>query len=274
MPIFEQLYGPLLDREVNTNSSLAGSPFSSANRTLGINDGIQEFADLTECFQRQSSITVSCNTAEYMLLAGGSLAGSTDYTRLAKQGLEYRVLSSGSTRSVITWLAGEDAFPERPIQFRNRQDAGWRQSTTPTTPTGYYLRPDGGNLYVGLDCRPKVGSSQVAEILVPYVARPPLMTSSGDVPFSVSTATRTDLVVYHQAAAHYAAYKLLPMIGDEQGAQGQLQKFMGYVSRYLANARPKGGQVIQLGRNYLKAARGGRSNFGRSGSLIPPSQWS
>lgn len=275
MPIFEQLKGPLLDRELNTNSSLAGSPVSSLNRAQATNDGIREFADLTECFQRQSSITVSCNTVEYLLLSGGALAGATDYTRLATQGPEYRVLSSGSTRTVVTWLAGEDAFPQRPIQFRNRQDPGWRQSTTPTTPTGYYLRPDGANLYLGLDHPPLVRSSQIAEILIPYVARPPVLTSSGEVPFSISTGTRTDLVGYHQAVPHYAAYKLLPMLGDDQGSQNQLQKFMGYVTRYLQNLRPKGGTVIQLGRNYLRLARGGRrGRFDRAGSLIPPSQWS
>src|ERR1041385_4585614 len=121
MPIFEQLYGLLLDREINTNSSLAGSPVSSTNRQQGINDGIREFADLTECFVRQSSITVSCNTTEYLLLSGGALAGSTDFTRFAKQGPEYRVLSSGSSGTWVTWLSGEDDFPQRPIEFRNRQ---------------------------------------------------------------------------------------------------------------------------------------------------------
>lgn len=275
MAIFEQLKGPLLDRELNTNSSLAGSPVSSIHRALAINDGIREFADLTECYQRTATIVISCNTAEYLLLSSGTLVGSTDYTRLSNQGPEYLLLSSGSTRTVVTWLAGEDAFPQRPIMFRNRQNSGWRLSTTPTTPTGYYLRPDGGDLWFGFDQPPKVGSSQLGAISIPYVARPRLLTSSGDVPFTLSTATRTDLIGYHQAAPHYAAYKILPMLGDDQGAQGQLQKFMGYVTRYLQNARPKGGTVIQLARNYLKLSRSGRrGRFDRAGSLVPPSQWS
>lgn len=275
MPIFEQLYSNLLDREINTNSSLAGSPFSSTNRQQAINDAQEEFADLTECLIRQSSVTVSCNTTEYMVLSSALMAGSTAFVRLATQGVEYRVLSSGSTRTVLTWLAGEDAFPQRPIPFRSRQTDGWRQSTTPTTPTGYYVRADAGNLYLGLDQPPKVGSSQVAELIVPFVARPSPMTSSGDVPFTVNSTTRTDLTVYHRALPHYAAYKLLPMIGDDQGAQMQLQKFMGYVTRFLQSARPKGGQVLMLGRNYLQLARSGRrGRFDRAGSLIPPSQWS
>ncbi len=267
MPNFEYLYGPALNLELNSSDS--NTLYTSTRRQQATNDGFREFADLTECFIRQSSVTVSCNTTEYLLLDGGALAGSTDYTRFAKQGLEYRVRSSGGV--YLTWLTGDD-FPERPIQWRNRNTAGWRQSTTPTTPTGYYLRPDGGNLYIGLDAPPKVGSSQHAEIIVPYVARPPAMASSTDVPFTVGGVSRTDLTLYHQAAPHYAAFKLLPLIGDEQGSQTQLQKFMGYVTRFFQQARPKGGQQVQLGHNYLRAAR--RSRWGGRESLIPPSQWS
>jgi hypothetical protein len=101
------------------------------------------------------------------------------------------------------------------------------------------------------------------------------MTSTGDVPFTVNSTTRFDLTLYHKAFPHYAAYKLLPLIGDDQGSQNQLQKFMGYVTRYLQESRPKGGSIVQLGRNYLKLARSGRrGGFDRAGSLIPPSQWS
>lgn len=274
MAIFEYLYSAALDLEINSADS--NTLFTTARRKQAINDAQDEFADLTECYIRQSSIAVSCNTAEYQMLSSGTLGGSTDYVRLAKQGPEYRLRSSGSTRTIVTWIYGEEDFPQRPIEFRNRQDPGWRQgSTTPTTPTGYYLRPDGGNLYFGLDHNPKVGSSQLAEIIVPYVARPVPMASSGDIPYTVNSTTRNDLALYHRALPHYAAYKLLPLLGDEQGAQSQLQKFMGYVTRYLQSARPKGGQVVQLGRNYLKLARSGRrGRFDRAGSLIPPSQWS
>lgn len=273
MSNFEYLYGEGLNRELNSADS--NVLFTTARRQQAINDAQEEFADLTECLIRQSSITVSCNTTEYMLLSSGTLGGSTDFTRLAKQGPEYRVKSSGSSWSWVTWISGEEAFPQRAIEFRNRQDQGWRQSTTPTTPTGYYLRPDGGNLYFGLDRNPKVGSSQLAEVLVPYVARPAPMTSTGDLPFTVNSTTRTDLTLYHRALPHFAAFKLLPLQGDDEGAQNQLQKFLGYVTRFLQQARPKGGQVVMLGRNYLQAARGGRrGRFDRAGSLIPPSQWS
>ncbi len=273
MPQFDALYGPALNLELNSSDS--NTLFTTARRQQGINDGLQEFADLTECYIRQSSITVSCNTLEY-LLSGGALANSTDFSRFSAQGLEYRVRSSGATPTWITWLTGDEAFPQRPIEWRNAQMPGWRQSTNPVTPTGYYLRPDGGNVYLGLDAPPNVGSSQHAEVTVPYIARPVQLSASTDVPFtSTSGQTRTDLTIFHQATVHYAAYKLLPLIGDEQGSQSQLQKFMGYVTRYLQQHRPKGGQQVRFAHNYLKAARGGsRSGRWDRPSLIPPSQWS
>lgn len=272
MANFEFLSGPALNIELNSADS--NVLYLSTRRQQAINDAQEEFADLTECYIRQSSITVSCNTAEYQLLSSGTLGGSTDYVRLAKQGPEYRVLSSGSSGTWLTWISGDLDFPQRSIEFRNNEMIGWRQSTTPTTPTGYYLRADDGNLYFGLDQRPKVGSSQHAELIIPYVARPVPMTSTGDVPFTLSGVTRTDLNTYHRALPHYAAYKLLPLTGDDQGAQGQLQKFMGYVTRFLQNARPKGGQVVRLGYNYLRGARHGKSGRFDRRSEIPNSQWS
>lgn len=267
MANFEYLSGPALNLELNSSDS--NTLYTTALRQQAINDGAREFAALTECLVRESSITVSCNTAEYMLLSSGVLGGSTDFVRLAKQGPEYRVKSSGSTWTWVTWISGDD-FPQKPIEWRNRNEQGWRQSTNPQVPTGYYLKPNGGNLFFGLDHPPKVGSSQLAEILVPYVARPAPMTSSGDVPFTVNSTTRFDLTEYHQALPHYAAYKLLPLIGDTEGSQTQLQKFMGYITRYLQWNRPKGGTQVQLSHNYLRSAR--RSRWERV-SNVPPSQW-
>lgn len=273
MPVFETLYSE--DLNIPLNSSDSNTLYTTARRKQAINDAVEEFADLTECLIRQSSITVSCNTVEYLLLSSGVLGGSTDYSRLAAQGVEYRVRSSGasSAQRWVTWLAGDD-FPQRPIPWRNRNESGWRQSTNASTPSGYYLRPDGGNLYIGFDRPPTVGSSQAAELLVPYVARPAAMTSTGDLPFTVGGQTRTDLTIYHKAFPHYAAHKLLPLVGDAEGSQGELQKFLGYVTRFLQAQRPKGGTFVQMATNYLRQARGGRRGSWDRDSNVPPSQWS
>ena len=269
MATFEELYTSLLDREINNNSSLAGSPHASTNRQQAINDAQREFADLTECLIRESTITCSCNTVQYMLLSSGVLGGSTDFVRLAKQGVEYVHTDSNDA---ITQLAGDD-FPERPIQWRNRYEPGWRASTSPVqTPSGYSIRTDGGNLYLRLNEPPDIGSSEAAEVRVPYVALPAPMTGASDQPFTVNSSVRTDLRIYHQALPHFAAYKILPMMGDQEGANAQLQKFLGYVARYTQAQRPRGGQHVMMARNYLREASG-RRNSGAAWSRDPTWRW-
>lgn len=257
--IFEQLTKSELS--IQLNNSDTSVLFTSTRRQQAINDAQEEFADLTECLIRQSTITCSCNTAEYMLLSSGVLGGSTDYSRLAKQGVEYHHVSSHGGSSARTRTVSGDDFPRRDIEWLNRFEPHWRESTTPTElPTGYYLRADGGNVYLGLKDKPDIGSSETGKVLVPYVARPAPMTSSSAEPFTVNSTVRTDLRVYHRALTHYAAYKLLPLIGDLPGANQQLQTFLGYVTRYTQAQRPKGGQHVTLARSYFQESRrGGQS---------------
>jgi hypothetical protein len=258
LPTFGQLTGPLLDLELN--SSDASVLFTSTRRNQAINDAQEEFADLTECWIRQSTVDCSCNTAEYMLLSSGTLSGSTDFVRLAKQGLEYHHTDSNSR---LRTVAGDD-FPRRDIEWLNRYEPHWRESTRPIElPQAYYLRADGGNLYLGLTERPDIGSSETGKVIVPYVARPAPMTSTSAEPFTANSSVRTDLRLYHRALPHYAAYKLLPLIGDLQGANEQLQKFMGYVARYQAAQRPKGGTHVVPARSYF----GGARRMGRDADL-------
>lgn len=264
--IFESLYKDELS--IRLNNSDTNVLFTAARRKQAINDAQEEFADLTECLTVQSTVACSCNTAEYMLLS--STGGSTDFVRIGKQGVEYHLVSSnGRLRTV----SGDD-FPRRDIDWLNRYEPNWRESTTPTElPDGYYLRDDGGNKYIGLKQRPDIGSSETGKLLVPIVVRPVAMTSTGVEPFTVNGASRTDLRVYHKALPHYAAYKLLPLIGDQNGADDHLQTFLGYVARYHQDQRPKGGQHITTSRGYFRESRriGGTTdrsitNDGRWGS--------
>ena len=243
---FEELYTSRLDLELNNSDS--NVLYTTARRKTATNDGLKEFAALTECYVRRSTIAVSCNTAEYVL------STIADFSRLAKEGLVefHRTDSNG----IVTQWAGED-FPRRDEIWRNRYEPGWRMSTTPMEfPQGYYLRPDGGQWIIGLTEPPDVGSSETAKLIVPYVARPQEMSDSTHVPFTDTNGnTRFDLTEYHQALPHYAAYKLLPLIGDIQGAQQQLQAFMGYVARYNQNTRPKGGTHVTTARSYFRESR-------------------
>lgn len=247
---FEELSKERLTVELNNSDTSV--LFTGTRRRSAVNDAAREFAALTECYVRRSTIAVSCNTAEYVL------STISDFARLSDKGYpEYRHTDSND---VVT-IASEPDFTRRDELWTNRYSLGWRQSTTPTMmPTAYYIRPDGGRLLIGLQQRPDVGSSEAADLIIPYVARPATMTSTGDVPFTdASSNTRHDLTEYHPALAHYAAYKLLPLIGDMAAANEQLQKFMGYVARYTQNQRPKGGTHVTVARSYYRGSmvRGG-----------------
>jgi hypothetical protein len=250
MAIFETLTGTWLDHELRSNDATV--LFTSTRRNQAVNDGMVEFAELTECLIRQSTVTVSCNTAEYNLLSTAVL-GSSDFVRIAAQGVEYHQTDSNGNLSV---LAGDD-FPRRDVEWLNRYDVGWRQSTTPQDPTSYYLRADGGTYLLGLDRRPDVSTSETVTVLVPYVARPTAMTSTGDEPFTVGGSVRVDLRPYHKALVHYAAHQLEKLRGDDQASDRQLSKFMGYVARFREQARAKGGGVVTFVRSYLSEARRG-----------------
>lgn len=255
MPIFETLTGFALDLELNSNDST--TLYTSTRRSAAINEGYEEFCALTKCLVRQSTITCSCLTVEYNILSTGVLQNSSDdFMELAPQGVEYRLASSGGPSIRSTRIAAGDDFPELPVQHRNRYDVGWRISTVAVDlPRGYYVRPDGPSVFIGLSDPPSIGSSETGRLIVPYVMRGKPMTSSSTEPFTINSSVRTDLLIYHKALPHYAAFKLLQLIGDFESSKAQLQQFLGYVSRYQQAQRPKGGQHVTMARNYLTDAR-------------------
>lgn len=262
MANFKHLYSSALDYELGTDDSTR--LFTDARRKASINEGVEQFADLTECFLRQSTMASSHGVGEYNLLSTVNVAGE-DFLRLSKQRPEYQLLSSHGGSSVqITYVSG-DNFERRDVEWLNQYEPGWRESTA-GTPRYYYERIDGGKRYFGLYPPPDIGSSETAKVVLPYVARPPVLTSDTDVPFAIastasgpSTGIRTDLANYHQAAVHYAAHKLEKLRANTEGSQTQLQAFLGWVQRYLADRQPKNGQTIKHARSYLAESRRSRN---------------
>jgi hypothetical protein len=255
MPNFEQLSGSLLDHELHNEDSTVR--FTSARRAQAVNDGIQEFANHTECFQRVSTITCSCNTTTYDAMSSAVM--STDFVRIAARGVEYHLLSShGGSSAQLTQLAGDD-FPRHDIEWLNVYEPGWRTSTTPTMPVSYYVDDSDGRYLLGLWPPPDIGSSETGKLLVPYVARPAVLSSTGDIPYTSGSNVRRDLWGYHQAAVHWAAHQLEKLRGDTEASDRQFAKFMGFVDRFLGQKRQKGGTTVRLLRNYLRDAsrRGG-----------------
>lgn len=249
MSIFSSLAGELLTRELGTSDST--NLFKTQRRQDAVLQAERQFADLTECLIRQSSIATSNAVREYDLLSN-----STDYVRMAPQGPEYRLVSSNSTTPGSTQYTAGQNFPRTDIERLNRENPGWRDSTGQDLPNAWYLRNDGGAVYFGFSEPPEVGSSETGTLTVPYVAQPTGSTASTYVPFTVGGNYRTDLTPYHPALVHYAAHELEKLRKDDEASDRQLQKFLGYVTRYLnSNRKRTGHSRISQHREYFREAR-------------------
>lgn len=260
---FSHLYSSALDQELGTDDSTR--LFTEARRQRAINQAQLQFCDLTECAIRQSTITCSNGTREYNLLSTVNVPAG-DFLRLAKQGLEYHLISSGSSGST-TFIAGDD-LPRREIQWLNQYESGWRASTG-GTPDAYYERMDGGQRLLGFKTPPQIKSSETGKVILPYVAKPSSMTSSTDLPFTFGSTVRNDLEPYHQALVHFAASDLEKLRLNIEASQGQLQRAMGYVQRFFQSMQPKGAQSVRFIRNYF----GERRNRGRDQEQQIPYPW-
>lgn len=256
MASFVDLYADAIDTELGSNDSAV--LFTTARRKHAINEGYRQFADLTECLVKQSSVTVSSGAQEFNLLSTTVLSGG-DFVRMAAQAPVYQTFDSNG--SLIMSLAGDEDFPQREVQWLDAADNGWR-STSYGSPTGWYLRRSGGQMFFGLDRPSDVSttSSQTAQLLIPYVPKPSSMTSDTDVPFTISSQTRTDLEPYHQGLVHYAAHKLEKLRKDVEASDRQLQAFLGYVQRYIQATRPKGPRAVRTAKSYFKDSQ--RSHAG------------
>lgn len=252
---FSHLYSSALDTELGTDDSTR--LFITARRQRAINQAQLTFCDLTECAIRQSTVPCSNGVREYNLLSTVNVPGQ-DFLRLAKQGIEYHLISSGSSAST-TFIAG-DLLPRREIQWLNQYEPGWRSSTG-GTPDAYYERFDGGQRLLGFKTPPAIKSSETGKVILPYVAKPSSMTSSTDLPFTFGSTVRDDLEPYHQALVHFAASDLEKLRLNTEASQTQLQIAMGYVQRFLVSLQPKGGQTIRQMQNYFtNSRRQGRQN--------------
>lgn len=256
---FSHLYSSALDQELGTDDSTR--LFLTARRQRAINTAQLHFCDLTECAIRQSTVTCSNGTREYNLLSTVNVP-SGDYLRLAKQGIEYWLISSGGASSNSTRFIAGDLLPRREIQWLNQYDLGWRQSTG-ADPSAYYERFDGGQRFLGLTPPPRIRSSETGKVILPYVAKPSSMTNDTSLPFTFGSTTRDDLEPYHQALVHYAASELEKLRLNQEGSQGQLKLFLGYVERFFRTRIPHGPRQVRLGRNYfteVQDRRGGGDN--------------
>lgn len=248
-PNFGRLYMSQLDYELGTSDSAV--LFTTARRKACVNEALREFADLTECWVRESTITCSNAVATYSFNSTVNIP-SADFVRLTAEGPTFRYTDASS---YVTYTAGND-WPRRDEAWLNAQEPGWRQSTGSQTPSAWYLTANNGALALGVYPPPSVTTSVSAAILLPYVARPSSMVDDTHVPFTdTQGVTRSDLVPYHQALVHYAAHKLELLRKDREASDRQMQKFLGYVQRFVQQRRQPAGQTIRPAKSYFGGSR-------------------
>lgn len=256
MTIFSSLYGARLDRELGTDDATV--LFTTARRKQAINEGAGEFAQLTDCLDRWATVTITGGTAEYDLNST-TVIPAGDFSDFTKAPVEFVYTDASSNQTVLSG----DLMVRRDIRWLDTYRPGWRLSSVYTAssvaqlPEIYYLRPDGPSLWLGFTPTPSTGSSASAFVRVPYEANAPTMTNGTDEPFMFNSSVRGDLRPYHQGIVHYAASQLEKFRRDDQASDRQLQKFMGYVSRYVTDMRIKGGRVLSLGKQYFGRRVGG-----------------
>lgn len=261
MATFQTLYDDALHTELGTSDTAV--LFTTARRKHAINEGLRQFADLTECLVRQSTITASSGVQEYNLNAT-TVIPAGDFLRVASQQPVFQISDSNGLQQT---LSGPD-FPQVSVPYLDNAQSGWR-STNLAYPTGWYLRSSGAAQIFGLTSPLylSTSSTETAQIVLPYVASPSSMTSDTDVPYTVAGLRKNDLLPYHQALVHYAAHDLEKLRKDPEASDRQLQKFLGYVQRYFSATRPKGNRVVRSAVPYFRNARRGGSD--RGGLLAP-----
>lgn len=247
MTAFSSLYTGRLDRELHTDDSTV--LFTTARRKGAVNEGLEHFADITECWTKQSTVSITAGTAEYDLHSSLVIPGE-DFLRFHKEQVQFRYTDASSN---VTVLAGDD-LPRRDVEWLNRFEPAWQTSTASTVmqlPQVTYNRTAGGANYLGFWPTPGLGSSASAIAIVPYIARPVPLTSDTSQPFTdTNGVTRRDLVTFHQAAVHYAAAQLEKLRADMDASNAQMQMFLSFVTRYLGSKRVKGGRTVTFVKNY------------------------
>jgi len=93
-----------------------------------VNEGLREFADLTNCYTRETTVTCSNAVGEYSLMSTGNVPGG-DFVRLVADGPSYRYTDASSN---VTWVTGDD-LPRRDEVWLNAHASGWRASTGAVT---------------------------------------------------------------------------------------------------------------------------------------------
>lgn len=237
---FAQLYGTKLDRELGSSDR---ELFTVALRKEYANEGQQKFNEQTSCFVKRATLAIVDETQEYDVEATGIIAAG-DYLWPSKTSASLKRVGA----SVTSYVEGPD-LPFKTEEQLNQEHPNWRAATA-GTPECWYLREDGGSVYIGLYPAPDVPSGETWTLLWPYVARPADMVEDDDEPFSVSGNPRTTLIPYHEGLLYWAAAQCELLRKNKDGHEWQMARFAAVVAKYLGDRAPMRGTSVRLRTNF------------------------
>src|SRR5262245_1166554 len=138
---FVTLYGTELDRELG--SADRTQLFTTARRKSAINAAQLQWVKDTECFTRQTTVTLVSGTQEYDLEST-----TTDFAWISKQGVSIKIVSGSNTR----YIEGDD-LEVTTVERLNVEEPGWR-SATAGSPMKMYIRRADGAVQLGFHPAP------------------------------------------------------------------------------------------------------------------------
>lgn len=250
MSTFLQLYSTELTTQLGSSDTT--QRFTTTLRKYYVNEGQRYFNERTGCFVRRGQVALSDGTGEYDLESTGVITAG-DYLRPAKVGASIKQVDASAA---VTYIEGDDLAYTTEEEL-NQTEPGWR-SVSAGTPTKWYVRQDGGSLYVGLHPAPDVPSGATWTLFVPYVAVPADMSGDSDEPYSISSNPVTTLRPYHKGIAHYAAAQLENLRKNVDGFRRQMELCAAVIAMYVADQAPPRGTRIRLAQDYRRRLRSGR----------------
>lgn len=248
---FVTLYGTELDRELGTADRT--QRFTTARRKAAINAAQLEWVKRTECLSKETTLAMMDATGEYDIEAT-----VTDFGAITAQGISIKIVDSGAN---IRYIEGDDLI-ETTVERLNVEEPGWR-AATPSQPIYWYLRRNGGALYLGVHPAPEITVGDTWTVILPYWIIPADLSADADEPFTVSANILKSLRPYHRYLANFAASQLEQLRKDAEREATQLQKFELGVQDYLTAQAPKRGTRVRMARDYRgdANAHGGRRRF-------------
>lgn len=230
---FVTLYGTELDRELGTADRV--QRFTTLRRKAAVNAAQLQWVKDTECFTKETSVSLSDGVQEYDLEAT-----ITDLAWIAKEGVSIKIVSGSNTR----YIEGKD-LEVTTVARLDVEEPNWR-AVAAATPQKRYQRRDGGRVFLGLHPKPSITGSDTWTALVRTVIIPDDMVNDSDEPFTLNSNPIKSMRPWHRALVYFAAFDLEKFRKDTAREQAMFQLYQAEVAKFTGMEKPKVGERIML----------------------------